>query len=70
MKKKEVNGLREKNVEALEQDLKKLRRELFDLRQQGVTQKIENTSKSRNTRRDIARIETILKQKQSATATA
>ncbi|MFT3786580.1 MAG: 50S ribosomal protein L29 [Tepidisphaeraceae bacterium] len=70
MKKKQVAELREKNVEALEQDLKKLQREVFDLRQQSATQKIENTAKSRLARRDIARIQTILKQKQTATAQA
>lgn len=62
-KEKYVYTLRQKDPEALQQELAGLQRELFDLRQQSATQKIEDTSKSRRTRRNIARVKTILKQK-------
>jgi large subunit ribosomal protein L29 len=62
-KEKYVYTLRQKDPEALQQELSTLQRELFDLRQQSATQKIEDTSKSRRTRRNIARVKTILKQK-------
>ncbi len=62
-KEKYVYTLRQKDPEALQQELSTLQRELFDLRQQSVTQKIEDTSKSRRTRRNIARVKTIMKQK-------
>jgi large subunit ribosomal protein L29 len=62
-KEKYTYTLRQKDPEALQQELATLQRELFDLRQQSATQKIEDTSKARRTRRNIARVKTIMKQK-------
>jgi large subunit ribosomal protein L29 len=61
---KHAKDLREKNVEALGQELSKLQKDLYDLRVQAVSQKIENPMKKRNTRREIARVQTILREKQ------
>ena len=53
MKAKEVHKL---NDEELTIEVARLRRRLFDLRTQAVTEKIEDTSQFRKTRRDIARL--------------
>ena len=53
MKAKEVHKL---NDEEIEVEVKRLRRRLFDLRCQGVTEKIEDTSQFSKTKKDIARL--------------
>lgn len=71
-KKKKVNKhakpLREKDVEALKQDLLENQKQVFALRSQAVTQKVENPHAGRNARHQIARIKTILREKQLAEA--
>jgi large subunit ribosomal protein L29 len=47
----------------LDSSLGDLRKRLFDMRSQAVTQKLENSKAIINTRRDIARIRTILREK-------
>ena len=44
--------------------LEELQKSLFELRSQSVTEKLENSHAVTNARRDIARIKTILKEKQ------
>ena len=61
MKTKEI---REKETGAIEQELKDKQRHLFDLRTQAVTEKLEDPTQIRKTRKDIARIKTILRQRQ------
>ena len=61
---KYTKELRDKNDEALQQELKTKRRHLFDLRSQAVTEKLEDPSQFRATRRDIARINTVLRQRE------
>ena len=41
-----------------------LKKSLFDLRAQSVTEKLENCHAVKNVKRDIARIKTILREKQ------
>ena len=53
MKAKEVHKL---SSEELTVEVKRLRRWMFDLRTQAVTEKIEDTSQFKKTRRDIARL--------------
>lgn len=53
MKAKEVHKL---NDEELVIEVARLRRRLFELRTQSVTEKIEDTSQFAKTRRDIARL--------------
>jgi large subunit ribosomal protein L29 len=56
--------LREKEAEALQQELADQRKHLLALRTQAVTEKLEDPSQLGKTRREIARIKTILRQRQ------
>jgi len=58
-----ANQYREMSVDELENRLEELQRNLFDMKTQAVTEKLENTKGLRNARRDIARIKTILWEK-------
>lgn len=62
---KEVKAMRD---EELKIELAKLTNELFDLRSQAVTAKVEDTSKFGKLRKDIARVKG--EQRRRATATA
>ncbi len=55
--------LREMSRDELDSSLGDLRKRLFDMRSQAVTQKLENSKAIINARRDIARIRTILREK-------
>lgn len=48
--------LREKETPALNEELKTLRKRMFELRTQAVTEKVEDNSQFRKVRRDIARL--------------
>ncbi|MBN1513763.1 MAG: 50S ribosomal protein L29 [Phycisphaerae bacterium] len=58
-----IGQLREMKTEELHGELDRLRRHLFDLRSQRVTEKLENPNQVTQARRDIARIFTILKER-------
>ena len=58
--------LRQKDVAALETEVKSLQKAHFGLRMQKATQQLNNTATLRSTRRDIARAKTILAEKKSA----
>lgn len=66
MKKRDIKELRDKDIEALEQELAEKRKHLFDLRAQAVTQKLENPHAHTAARHDVARILTILTEKKAA----
>ena len=51
---------RELSPDELAEKLQELQRLLFDLRSQAVTETLENSKAVLNTRRDIARIKTIM----------
>lgn len=55
--------LRSKSPAELQQELTELLRAQFGLRMQHATQQLTNTNVLRNTRRDIARVRTIISQK-------
>jgi len=55
--------IREKETDHLKHELSEKRKHLFDLRSQAVTEKLEDPSQIRKTRKDIARMKTILKQR-------
>ena len=55
--------LRAKDVAALNQELQDLLKTHFKLRVQKATQQLQNTASLRQTRRDIARVRTILTEK-------
>lgn len=58
--------LREVPKEELEQKILSLKEELFNLRYQAKTGRLEKSSRIRNTKKDIARINTIIKEKNNA----
>ncbi|KAF0170949.1 MAG: large subunit ribosomal protein L29 [Rhodobacteraceae bacterium] len=58
-----------KTPEQLRESLVALKKEAFNLRFQAATNQLENTSRMRAVRRDVARIMTVLNQK-AAQATA
>ena len=62
--------IREKETDHLRHELQEKRKHLFDLRSQAVTEKLEDPSQLRKTRQDIARMQTILKQRETETAKA
>jgi len=55
---------RELDVEELQRRLAETRRELFNLRFQHATGQLENTGQLKEVRRNIARLLTVLNQKQ------
>ena len=59
-----IKEIREKNDEALEHELRDQQKHLFDLRSQAVTEKLEDPSQLLKVRRDIARMKTVLRQRQ------
>jgi large subunit ribosomal protein L29 len=60
--------LREKSTEQLEFSLRETQEQLFRLRFQAATEKLDAPSNLRKFRREIARIKTILQQRQTSTA--
>jgi len=58
-----ASELRSKSVDELKQELQSLLRAQFSLRMQKATQQLANTSQIGKTRRDIARVRTVLTQK-------
>ena len=59
MKAKEI---REKNPDELVDELETLERKLFEVRTQAVTENLEDPSLITKTRRDIARIKTVIRE--------
>jgi len=55
--------IREMKTEELHSELDRIRRHLFDLRAQAVTEKLENPHRLKQTRKDIARILTVLSER-------
>jgi large subunit ribosomal protein L29 len=62
MKASELHG---KSVDELKQELQSLLKAQFSLRMQKATQQLANTSQIGKTRRDIARVRTVLTQKET-----
>jgi len=58
--------LRVMTLDQLGDELMKLKKERFNLRFQRASGQLENTARVRQVRRDIARIETITRQKRGA----
>ena len=65
MKAGQVRGL---TLDQLNDELVKLKKEQFNLRFQAASGQLENTARVREIRRDIARIQTITRQKNAAGA--
>jgi large subunit ribosomal protein L29 len=62
MKSDDIRGM---TVDQLDDELLKLKKEQFNLRFQRATGQLENSSRVRVVRRDIARIKTIAQQKRA-----
>ena len=61
-----AEDIRSMTPDQLNEELLKLRKERFNLRFQRATGQLENTARVRQVRRDIARIQTIARQKRAA----
>ena len=61
-----VNELRGKSVEELNEELVAAKKELFNLRFQNATNQLDNTSRIKEVRKNIARIQTVIVEKANA----
>ena len=59
-----ANEIRNLSVEELDKKLTELKKDLFMLRMQNATNHLDNPIKISNVRRDIARVKTVLREKQ------
>ena len=66
----ELKKMREMTEGELNSELAKMKKELFNLRFQHVTGQLENPVKMREVKREIARVKTILREKELAKAEA
>lgn len=66
-----ISEIRNMSDAELQVEIANLKRKIFDLRSQSVTEKLEDTSQVTKTRRDIARIATVIRERErSAKQTA
>ncbi len=64
----ELNKIREMSEAELNAELLKMKKDLFNLRFQHVTGQLENPVLLRETRRNIARVKTIIREKELSKA--
>jgi large subunit ribosomal protein L29 len=62
----DLKELRECNEERLVEIEKQLRREIFDARLKNFTDQLNDTASIRRARRNLARVKTLLRQKEQA----
>ena len=60
---KYVNELRAKSNQELKEELVSAKKELFNLRFQNATSQLDNTSRIKEVRKNIARIQTVITEK-------
>ena len=63
---KYVEGLKAKSAAELNEELVAAKKELFNLRFQNATNQLYNTSRIKEVRRNIARIQTVITEKANA----
>ena len=63
---KYVEDLRAKSIAELNEELEAAKKELFNLRFQNATNQLDNTSRIKEVRRNIARIQGIIAEQNSA----
>ena len=63
---KYVEDLRTKSAAELNEELVAAKKELFNLRFQNATNQLDNTSRIKEVRKNIARIQTVITQKTKA----
>ena len=61
-----VEDLRTKSAAELQEELVAAKKELFNLRFQNATHQLDNTSRIKEVRKNIARIQTLIAQKENA----
>lgn len=61
-----MNELNSKSIDDLQKDLVAAKKELFNLRFQNATNQLDNTSRIKDVRKNIARIQTVIAQKANA----
>ena len=61
-----VEELRTKSAAELQEELVAAKKELFNLRFQNATNQLDNTSRIKEVRKNIARIQTVIAQKANA----
>ena len=62
---KYVEGLRAKSATELNEELVAAKKELFNLRFQNATNQLDNTSRIKDVRKNIARIQTVISSKEA-----
>ena len=67
MNKMKANDLRNKTTAELEAQLTSLKKDLFFLRMQHATNQLENPMKLQTVKKDIARVKTILRERELRT---
>ena len=65
MKAKEIKEVRGLSVEKLEEKLQDLKKDLFMLRMQHATNQLDNPMQIANVKKDIARVKTIIREKET-----
>ena len=60
-----VDELKAKSAAELAEDLVSAKKELFNLRFQNATNQLDNTARIKEVRKNIARINTVIKEKQN-----
>jgi large subunit ribosomal protein L29 len=68
--KKTITTLRDKSVDELRSRERDLKEQLFKLRFQRATGRVENPMKMRQVRREIAQIETLIRERDGAETTS
>ncbi len=68
MKNNYVDDLRAKSATELNEELVAAKKELFNLRFQHATNQLDNTSRIKEVRRNIAKIQTVITEKANADA--
>ena len=63
-----ANEVRKMSAAELESKLVDLKKDLFNLRLQHATNQLENPGKINDVKKDIARVKTIIREKQTASA--
>jgi len=65
MKAKEIKEVRGQSVEKLQEKLQELKKDLFMLRMQHATNQLDNPMQIAAVKKDIARIKTIIREKET-----
>ena len=60
-----VNEIKEKTVEELQKMLNDINKDIFSLKFKKATGQLENTMRIRNLKKDVARIKTLIREKEN-----